>query len=64
MIALACRAAKDLASLGFAVLDHKPRHVILRPRRAGPGLLRRAGRPVYALIDYELLVPFAPPATG
>lgn len=61
MIALARTAAEDLAALGFAVLDHKPRHVILRPRRSGGGLLRRGGRPVYALIDYELLVPFGPP---
>jgi hypothetical protein len=56
MIRLTQRAARELAALGFAVLDHKPRHVILRPTRYG--VLHRDGRPVYALIDYELLVRF------
>ena len=62
MIALAVLAA------GFAVLDHKARHVIVRPDRRTGGLLTRRGELVYALIDYELLVPvsvhaekFSPP---
>jgi len=38
------------------VLDHKPDHVIVRPRRDGR-LPVRGGRLVYALADYELLVP-------
>ncbi len=56
MIELTQRAARDLAGLGFAILDHKPRHVIVRPYRCG--LRQRGGQPIYALIDYELLIPF------
>ncbi len=56
MVELSHTVAHDVAAHGFAVLDHKPRHVIVRP---GPGgrLLNRKGRTVYAVIDYELLVP-------
>lgn len=56
MIQLTQQAARDLAAAGFAILDHKPRHVIVRHNRHG--LIRRQGRPAYALIDYELLVRF------
>jgi hypothetical protein len=56
MIQLTQQAARDLATAGFAILDHKPRHVIVRANRHGQ--LRRHGRPVYAMIDYELLVRF------
>ena len=38
------------------VLDHKPDHVIVRPRPDGR-LPTRRGRLLYALADYELLVP-------
>ncbi len=48
------RAADELAAKGFRVLDHKPRHVVLRVRRDGT-LLRRRGRFAYALVDFELL---------
>jgi hypothetical protein len=44
----------DLAAKGFRVLDTKPNHIILR-HRPGKGLLRRGPRPVYALVDFELL---------
>ena len=45
----------DLAVRGFRVLDNKPKHYIVR-RRGGDGpLIRREGRLVYALIDFELL---------
>lgn len=37
------------------VLDHKPDHVIVRPRRDGTFPVRN-GRLAYALADYELLV--------
>jgi hypothetical protein len=47
-------AADELHAKGFRVLDHKPRHVILRVRRDG-SLLRRRGKFVYALVDFELL---------
>jgi len=59
---LARRSARDLAAAGFAVLDHKPRHVIVRP--TADGLVSRRGVPVYAIIDYELLVPYRPAAGG
>jgi hypothetical protein len=60
--------AKDLRDLydhsnhalrahGLVVLDHKPRHLILRPRRNGIELLARDGRLDYALVDFELLKP-------
>lgn len=59
MVALGREAADAVAAHGFAVLDHKPRHVIVRSRRYGE-LLRRHGRTVFALVDYELLVPWTP----
>jgi hypothetical protein len=47
---------RELAARGFVVLDHKPRHIIVRPGRAG-GLRRdRHGDILRALVDYELLV--------
>jgi hypothetical protein len=46
---------EDMRHRGFTVLDNKPKHYILRSDGRG-GLLRRHGRLVYALIDYELLV--------
>jgi hypothetical protein len=49
------RVLADLRSRGLAVLDHKPDHVIVRFRKDG-SLLRRHGRVVYALADFELLV--------
>ena len=42
---------------GWIVLDHKPRHVIVRPSANGGGLVRRDDQLVWALVDYELLVP-------
>jgi hypothetical protein len=56
MVALGTQAAADVMAHGFAVLDHKPRHVIVRRDHDG-SLLRRRGRTPFALIDYELLVP-------
>jgi hypothetical protein len=44
----------DLAAKGFHVPDTKPNHIILRTRRNGT-LLTRAGKLVYALVDFELL---------
>ena len=54
--------ARLLLSTGFAVLDHKPRHIILRVNRDGSDWLQRHGQWAWALIDYELLVPVANPA--
>lgn len=48
------RRVHDVDSIG--VLDHKPRHVIVRPGRNGR-LLAHRGRTAYAVIDYGLLVP-------
>jgi hypothetical protein len=60
MIELSHAVARDVAAHGFAVLDHKPRHVIVRPGRNGRPVAR-GGRTAYAVIDYELLVPLVPP---
>jgi hypothetical protein len=51
---LVVNVIEDLATKGFRVLDTKPGHVILRQRPDGR-LLERAGRLVYALVDFELL---------
>lgn len=45
----------DLRAHNLVVLDHKPRHLILRPLRNGIELLARDGTFDYALIDFELL---------
>lgn len=49
----------DLRANGLDVLDHKPNHVIVRTRPDGT-LVERGGRLVYALADFELLVPTNP----
>ncbi len=56
MKALAQTARAALREDGWVVCDHKPRHVIVRPRPDG-GVLRRNGKIAWGLIDYELLVP-------
>lgn len=45
----------DLRAAGFRILDNKPEHIILRRRKRDGSLLRRQGRLVYALVDFELL---------
>jgi len=57
MIEWTRRAADQLRDFGWMVLDHKPRHLIVRPKRNGSTILQRHGKPVLGLIDYELLVP-------
>jgi hypothetical protein len=49
--------ADTLLSMGWCVLDHKPRHLIVRQHRKTRRLLARGDRPILGLIDYELLVP-------
>lgn len=49
------RSAEDLADRGFAVDDNKPQHVIVRPTPDGDLARSRDGRPVYGMIDFELL---------
>ena len=47
--------AETLRGLGWLVLDHKPRHLIVRQHRKTRRVLARRGRPVLGLVDYELL---------
>jgi hypothetical protein len=55
MVDITRRVHERLQNQGFDVLDRKPHHVILRPRKEG-GLLRdRSGEPCHALVDFELL---------
>jgi hypothetical protein len=54
-------ASEELRLCGFRMLDIKPAHCILRGRSDGQALRDRAGRLVYALVDYELLQPITPP---
>ena len=56
MEALTHRAADELLARGFMVLDHKPRHLILRRRRRDGQVVRRGGELIFALVDFELLV--------
>ena len=49
--------AEVLRGMGWCVLDHKPRHLIVRQHRKTRRLLARAGVPVLGLVDYELLYP-------
>jgi hypothetical protein len=49
--------ASVLRQLGWVVLDHKPRHLILREKKKTRSPLMRRGSPVLGLIDYELLYP-------
>ena len=49
------RSITDMWQAGFRVLDVKPEHVIVRPRRGGGVLRDREGKPAYALVDFELL---------
>lgn len=57
MIDLTRKSAHSLQKLGWCVLDHKPRHLILRPHRRTRRILQRHQQPILGLIDYELLVP-------
>ena len=50
-------ARDTLFAMGWVVLDHKPRHLIVRPSHDGAGVLSRQGQPVWALVDYEMLFP-------
>jgi hypothetical protein len=52
---LTLRVEDELAAKGFKVLDNKPTHIILRQTRDGT-LLRRRGKLVYAMVDFELLL--------
>lgn len=49
------RVVGELRAKGFRVLDCKPKHYILRKRPAEGRLVRRHGRLVYGLVDFEFL---------
>ncbi len=49
------RAQEDLRNKGFVVSDNKPQHVIVRPTRNGHLATDRSGKPLYGLVDFELL---------
>lgn len=57
MEALSRDCHRELGEHGFAVWDSKPRHIILpKPRRGQrPYPVQFRGRPLWALVDYELL---------
>ncbi len=55
--AITATARDRLLEAGWVVLDHKPRHIIVRPSGNGAGVLTRHGEVVWALVDYELLLP-------
>ncbi len=57
MVSMTRDMADTLNKLGWIVLDHKPRHLIVRPHRKAGKLLARNGRTVLGLVDYELLYP-------
>jgi hypothetical protein len=52
---LTVEVLEELRERGFRVLDTKPKHFIVRPRRRTGDLLSRSGALVYGIIDYELL---------
>jgi hypothetical protein len=51
-------ARRELRRFGWDVLDHKPRHLIVRPDPRSGGLIGHRRRTLWALVDYELLVPY------
>jgi hypothetical protein len=58
MVGLGRTARETLEAHGWEVMDHKPRHVILRMRR-NDELARRQGELLWGLVDYELLYPYS-----
>ena len=63
MIRLTRAAADTLRGLGWCVLDHKPRHLLVRQQQKTGCFISRKGRVVLGLVDYELLYPAAANAT-
>ncbi|WPL16949.1 hypothetical protein Thiowin_01931 [Thiorhodovibrio winogradskyi] len=59
--ALYQKARQELRGFGWDVIDHKARHVIVRPAVEPGRLVRCHGRTLWALVDYELLVPHPAP---
>ncbi len=46
---------QDLQDRGFTVSDNKPQHVIVRRGPNGDVRRKQAGKPLYGLVDFELL---------
>ena len=55
MAGLVQRASDDLNDKGFAVSDNKPQHIIVSPKPDGRLARDRTGKPLYGLVDFELL---------
>ncbi len=53
--AVTFRVSRELRDKGFVVIDHKPKHIILRQRHGDGELVRRNGELAYVLVDFELL---------
>ncbi|MFW5692709.1 MAG: hypothetical protein ACOCWL_00695 [Thermoguttaceae bacterium] len=55
MAQMIARAETDLSEKGFVVGDAKPQHIIVRPKQDGSLASDRSGKPLYGLVDFELL---------
>lgn len=55
MADLVRRVGDDLGAKGFAVSDNKPQHIIVSPKPDGRLARDRSGKPLYGLVDFELL---------
>ncbi len=55
MAQMIARAETDLSDKGFVVGDAKPQHIIVRPKQNGALSRNRSGKPLYGLVDFELL---------
>ena len=49
------RSNDDLDDKGFTVSDNKPQHIIVRPTADGELVEGPTGKPLYGLVDFELL---------
>jgi len=55
LVELVEQSNRDLEAKGFTVSDSKPQHIIVRPGDNGELVKDRSGRPLYGLVDFELL---------
>ena len=55
MAELIKRSNEEMHAKGFTVSDNKPQHIIVRPDHSGQLIADRTGRPLYGLVDFELL---------
>ncbi|MFC2060996.1 hypothetical protein ACFLUV_00620 [Elusimicrobiota bacterium] len=52
---LTLRGEERIQNYGYTVLDRKPHHVIIRPRKKSGLLRNKDGKIIFGLVDYELL---------